>query len=167
MLKHLPADALKIIAKTHLYNKTPVYYADTGIDRRNHNANGVVVTGLTNTAAASKKAAYAKDLNIDQRIAKFKEQLKNKFLYRIPLRYFCDIGKINFPTKIGYRITHFLETNMNKLFESRKLLAVGTAIPSVDAQTIFTKAPFIQLEQILLDKHFRQYLETIMVSKKI
>ena len=32
MLKHLPSDALKTIAKTLLYDKTPVYYADTGID---------------------------------------------------------------------------------------------------------------------------------------
>ena len=32
---------------------------------------------------------------------------------------------------------------------------------------LFTKAPHIQYEQILLDKNFRQYLETIMVSKKI
>ena len=31
----------------------------------------------------------------------------------------------------------------------------------------FTKAPFIQYEQLLLDKNFRQYLETIVVSKKI
>ena len=35
------------------------------------------------------------------------------------------------------------------------------------AQTIFTKAPFLQYEQFLSDKNFRQYLETIMVSKKI
>ena len=32
---------------------------------------------------------------------------------------------------------------------------------------LFTKTPFIQYEQILLDKNFRQHLETIMVSKKI
>ena len=56
---------------------------------------------------------------------------------------------------------------MNKLFESKKLLAAGVAVPSADAQIIFTKAPFIQYEQMLLDKNFRQYLETIMVSKKI
>ena len=79
----------------------------------------------------------------------------------------CDIGKINFPTKIDYRIKLFLETNMNKLFESRKLLGVSATIPSADAKIIFTKAPFIQYEQILLDKNFRQHLETIMVSKKI
>ena len=95
----------------------------------------------------------------------FQNQLKNEFVYRV-LRYLCDIGKINFPTKIDYRIKLFLETNMNKLFESGKLLAAGVAIQTADAQIIFTKAPFIQYEQILLDKNFWQHLETIMVSKK-
>ena len=57
---------------------------------------------------------------------------------------------------------------MNKLFESRKVLAsTTTTIPPVDAEIIFTRAPFIQYQQILLDKNFRQHLETIMVSKKI
>ena len=53
------------------------------------------------------------------------------------------------------------------MFESKKVLATGSSIPSPDVQIIFTKAPYIQYEQILLDKNFRQYLETIMVSKKI
>ena len=97
----------------------------------------------------------------------FKNQLKNEFLYRIPLRYFSDIGKINFPTKVDYRIKLFLETNMEKLFESRKVLAANATIPEVDTEIIFTRAPFIQYEQILLHKNFRQHLETIMVSKKI
>ena len=56
---------------------------------------------------------------------------------------------------------------MEKLFESRKALAANTIIPEVEAQIIFTTAPFVQYEQILLDKNFRQHLETIMVSKKI
>ena len=56
---------------------------------------------------------------------------------------------------------------MKKLFESRKVLASGSPLPTPDAKIIFTKAPYIQYEQILLDKNFRQYLETIMVSKKI
>ena len=56
---------------------------------------------------------------------------------------------------------------MNKLFESRKVLAsTTTMIPSSETEIIFTKAPFIQYEQILLDKNFRQHLETILVSKK-
>ena len=56
---------------------------------------------------------------------------------------------------------------MKKLFNSRKVIATGTAIPAPDAKIIFTKAPYIQYEQVLLDKNFRQYLETIMVSTKI
>ena len=56
---------------------------------------------------------------------------------------------------------------MDKLFESRKVLASSASIPEADAEIIFTRAPFIQYEQILLDKNFRQHLETIMVSKKI
>ena len=60
-----------------------------------------------------------------------------------------------------------MEIERKKLFEPRKVLAAGTAIPAPDAKIIFTKAPFIQYEQILLDKNFRQYLETIMVSKTI
>ena len=83
------------------------------------------------------------------------------------MRCFTDLGKINFPTKIDYRIKLHLEKDMKKLFESRKVLATGSAIPAPDAKIIFTKAPYIQYEQILLDKNFRQYLETIMVSKKI
>ena len=56
---------------------------------------------------------------------------------------------------------------MEKLFESRKAIAANATIPEVDAEIIFTRAPFVQYEQILLDKNFRQHLETIMVSKKI
>ena len=104
-------------------------------------------------------------MRIDGQITKSQAMVKNEHVYRIPLRYFTD--KINFPTKIDYRIKLHLETNMEKLFESRKVLAEGTAVPDPDAKIIFTKAPFIQYKQILLDKNFRQYLETIMVSKKI
>ena len=57
---------------------------------------------------------------------------------------------------------------MGKLLESRKLLSsTTTSTPEPDVNIIFTRAPFIQYEQILLDKNFRQHLETITVSKKI
>ena len=57
---------------------------------------------------------------------------------------------------------------MTRLFESRKVLPSSTtSAPAPDAEILFTRAPFIQYEQILLDKNFRQHLETIMVSKKI
>ena len=167
MLKHLPSDAPETLQKTHLYSKKPVYFASELYDRRNHNSAGVDFTGLNAVQQLERRKQHAKDLNIDERISLFQNQLKKVFVYRIPLRYFSDIGKINFPTKIDYRIKLFLETDMDKLFESRKALAANSAIPAVDAEIIFTRAPFVQCEQILLDKNFRQYLETIMVSKKI
>ena len=55
---------------------------------------------------------------------------------------------------------------MKKLFESRQVITVVATVDP-DAKIIFTKAPFMQYEQLLLDKNFRQYLETIIVSKKI
>ena len=168
MLKHLPKASLKAIQKHLRYSKEPVYYANTAYDRRNCNSKDLTITGLTTAQVSALRKLHSKDLNIDKRIELFHEQLEDEFVYRIPLRYFSDIGKINFPTKIDYRIKLFLETNMSRLFDSRKVLAsTTTAAPEPDVAVLFTRAPFIQYEQILLDKNFRQHLETIMVSKKI
>ena len=93
--------------------------------------------------------------------------MKNEHVYRILVKYFKDLGKINFPLKIDFSIKCQLQTDMKRLFESKKVLAAGSAVPSPDAKIIFTKATFIQYEQILQDKNFRQYLKTIIVSKKI
>ena len=152
--------------KNHLYSKKPVYFEDASWEWRNHNAANLDFTGLTTEQRTAAEQSHAKDLNIDDRISLFQKQLKKEFVYRIPLRYFLDIGKINFRTKIDYRIKLFLETNMERLFESRKALAANAKIPEVDAEIIFTRALFIQYEPISLDKNFRQHLETIMVSKK-
>ena len=102
MLKHLPKDSLKTIEKNHLYSKVPIYFASTLYDRGNHNSANVVLTGLTAAKQTERKEKHAKDLNIDQRIELFQTQLKNEFVSRIPLRYFSDIRKINFSTKIDY-----------------------------------------------------------------
>ena len=145
-----------------------MYFANTNYKRRNFNSKDIVTTGLNTAQIKEKKKNHAKDLNIDERISLFYDQIADKYIYRIPLRYLSDIGKINFPTKIDYRIKLFLETDMNKLFESGKVLpSTTTMIPSADAEIISTRAPFVQYEQILLDKNFRQHLQTIMVSKKI
>ena len=159
VLKHLPKDSLKTIQKHLLYSKEPVFYANTVYDRRNFNGKDVDTTVLSTADATKKKKAQAIDINITKRIELFWNQLKNEFIYRVPLRYFSDIGKINFPTKIDYRIKLQLETSMGKLFESRKLLSSSTtSAPEPDVDIIFTRAPFIQYEQILLDKNFRQHL---------
>ena len=146
MLKHLPKDSLKKIQKMLLYDNTVVYYNKTTMDRRTHNSN--TANDIT-------------DLNINERLQKFNNQLKNEYVYRIPLRYFTDLGKINFPLKIDFRIKCHLKTDMKKLFESKEKVTTAAA---PDAQIIFTKAPFIHYEQFLLDKNFRQDLEKIMVS---
>ena len=167
MLKHLPSDFLKTIQKTHLFSKKPVHFASETYERRNHHSGSLSTTGLSTTETTTAKKQHAKDLNKDDRIKLFKNQLKNEYVYRIPLRYLSDIRKINFSTKTDYRIKLFLETNMEKLFESRKVLAANATIPKVDSEIIFTRVPFVQYEQILLDENFRHHLKTIMVSKKI
>ena len=140
----------------------------TQLTTRNFNGSNVPVTGLSTADATKKKQAHTRDVSIAKRIELFANQLKNEFMYRIPLRYFSDIGKINFPTKIDYSIKLQLETSMGKLFESKKLLSSSTTTtPDPDVAIIFTGASFIQYEQILLDKNLRQHLEPIMVFKKI
>ena len=131
-----------------LYSNKPVYQNRTTIERRTFNS----------TASAD-----IADLNNEQRIKDFQDMLKSKHVYRVPLCYFCDTGKIIFPIIIDFKTKCHLETHM-VLFESKKKL---NPIGAPDAKIIFTKASFLQYEQFLLDKNFRQYLETIMVSKKI
>ena len=97
---------LKKIQKHFLCSKKSVVYPDN-VDRRVHNSNDP--NDIT-------------DDNIDDRIAKFANQLSSKFVYRIPIRYFCDLGKINFPVKIDMKIRCTLETEMKNLFESKKKL---------------------------------------------
>ena len=116
MLKHLPKDTFKKLEKKLLHSNTGIYYNDVEIDRRIHNSYGITTRGLNATQIATLQANYAKDLNIDHRISKFKEMLKNEHVYGVPLRYFTDLGKINFPTKIDYRIKLHLETEMKKIF---------------------------------------------------
>ena len=84
----MPPKALKTIQKTHLFSRKPVYLADVSLERRNHNAAGITLTGLNAAEQRAAKKAHAKDLNIDDRISLFQEQLKNEYIYRIPLRFF-------------------------------------------------------------------------------
>ena len=52
---------------------------------------------------------------------------------------------------------------MKNLLESRKRVSVITA---PDTKIIVTKALFIQYEQFLSNKNFRQYIEKTMKKKK-
>ena len=76
MLKHLPEKYLKKLRKHFLFSEKEVIYT-AGVDRRPNNDN-----------TASKR----NDDNLDDRINKFANQIKDKFTCRIPLRYLCDLG---------------------------------------------------------------------------
>ena len=128
MLKQLPKNSFKNIEKTMLFSKQSINFNKTSFERRTDNRN--TANDIT-------------DLNINERITKFQNQLKNEFVYRISLRYFSDIGKINFLLKIDFRIKCHIETDMKKLFELKKRV---TTIGGPDVKSIFTKALFIQYE---------------------
>ena len=119
MLKHLPKYALETIENTLLYSKKAIHYNKTSPDRRVHND-----TGETQTA---KKRKNATDLNIHERITKF-HMLSDQDVHRIPLKYFTDIGKINFPVKIDFRLKIPLETDMKIFFESRKVITGAATV---------------------------------------
>ena len=102
MLKYLPKKSLVVIRNGFLFSEKDVNYPN-GKDRRVHSL-------TINTAERT-------DNNLDDRTAKFANQIKNKYVYRIPLKYICDIGKINFPQKIDTKICLTSETDMKKLFE--------------------------------------------------
>ena len=120
MVKHLPKDSLKKLEKTMLHCKQSVYYNNTSLDRRIHNGSGIPMSVTDTTAKATLKVNNSKDLNINDRISKFQNQLKDEYVYKIPIRYFTYLGKINFSVKIDFRIKCHLETEMKMLFESKK-----------------------------------------------
>ena len=84
-----------------LYSKQPVYFTKTMLERRTFNSR------MANE--------LIHHLNVNDRITKFQNQVKHEFVFRIPLHYFTDIGKINFPLKIDFRIKCHLEADIKKL----------------------------------------------------
>ena len=88
MRKHLPEKALKI-ENDFLYSKKEVIFKSAIFDKRINTSN---------------TPADITDPNLPQRIAKFAVQLQNEYIYRIPIRYLCNISKMNFPVKIGLKI---------------------------------------------------------------
>ena len=65
-------------------------------------------------------AALRTDANIKDRDDNFSVRLDSKYKYRIPLKYFCDLRKIDFSTKIELKIRCTLETEMKRLFKLTK-----------------------------------------------
>ena len=93
-----------MIEKYLLYSKKTVIIPSNE-DRRSHN---------------NDNEAFRTDDKVEDKEDKFLTQIDSKYVYRIPLKYLCNLGKINFPTKINLKICWTLETNMKQLFESKK-----------------------------------------------
>ena len=98
VLNHLPKKALKIIEKDILWRKKSVIILDVGT-RRSHSDN-----------AEKKRTNH----NFEDRENKSVVQIDSKYVYRVPLKYFWDL------TKIDLKICYTLQTQMEKLFESNK-----------------------------------------------
>ena len=153
MLKHMLDDALDVVQYELLYSNKKVQIRGNR-DRRQHRK------------AAGVNANVRTDDNVEDRIAKFQNQIQTTKYYRIPLKYLCNLGLVNQPIRFNtqWRIT--LETNMQKLFETKENQAAGAAIPnSVDAKIILELAPYILYHQFELEDTFRTYPEGTTISE--
>ena len=80
------------------------------------------------------------DLNIEQRIRNFQDMLNTEHVYRVPLCYFCDTGKMKLPLKIDFQVKCHLETEMKKLFASKKkVTAIGAPESKIKILDITSK----------------------------
>ena len=153
MLKHVPKKALKVIEKDLLYSRKKVKLP-AGKERRDeHTANAENANNRT-------------DDNIDERIQKFQNQLKTDYFYRIPLKYICNLGKVNQPIRFNTKWRITFEQDMQRLFEANTNLGAAAGLPdTVDAKIILKSTPYLLYTQFKLDTNFRNYLETALVSE--
>ena len=82
ILKRIPKDALKTIQNDLLYSRQKVVVSVNNANRRAHYMNAA-------------NAANRTDENLTDRIAKFQDQLKSEYVYRIPLEFLCDLDLVN------------------------------------------------------------------------
>ena len=156
MLKHMPKNALEVLRYDLLYSKKKVKIQPNIEDRQAHRTN------------AGGNDDHRTDDNLDDRIEKFSDQLQTLKLYRISLKFIYNIGLLNqhIKFKMQWRLT--FETNMQRLFESKKNQAAGAAIPNtMDAKIMVDSAPYILYHQFELDDTFRTYLESAMNNLRI
>ena len=77
----MPKDSIKMFENTLLYSKKMVKYPANQDRRPNNNAIAVLRTNE----------------NIAEIIQKLTNMINMTKTYRVPLRYLCDIGKVNHP----------------------------------------------------------------------
>ena len=146
-MKYLPLKSIKRLRKTMLYVNNPVYITNNN-ERRSHNA----------TTDADRS-----DPNLDFRIKTFAEILSSETVYRIPLLYLCNLGKVNFSVNTDTRITITLQGNLNKLFESNK--KVNTIPENPDAFIKFFARPYIAYQETSITQQAGLYQNGILRSR--
>ena len=104
--KHMEGDALKTFQNDLLYSNKKVSLL-TGESRRKHYT--------TQAADANKRT----DVNIDNRLDKFSDQLQNEYYYMIPFRFLCDLGFVNQPVKLNAKWLITFEQDYQELFEKK------------------------------------------------
>ena len=131
-MKYLPEKSVKKLLKTMLYCNKPVYLTGDNTRRPNNDATD----------------ANRTDPNLTYRLKELKAHLFKRWVYKIPLLYLCDLGKVNFAISTDTKIVLTLERNMNKLFESNKKVA---AIPdNPNALINVYDRPYISYQEINL-----------------
>ena len=98
-------DALKAKENDPLYSKKKVVIPGNNANRRVHYT--------TRANAANRMNEYLTD-----RIAKLQDQLKSEYVYRIPLKFLCDLGLVKQCLKFSAKYILTLEMEMQKLFET-------------------------------------------------
>ena len=155
MLEHMPKDALKVIENDLLYSREKVKLPVNEDRRDEHAVNNKDANNRTND-------------NLDERITKFQNQLKNIYWYRIPLKYLCDLGFLNTPIKFNTKWRLTFETDMQRLFESKTNQIATAGLPtSIDAKIIVDLTPYLLYYQFSLEDTFRTYFESAMVSENV
>ena len=139
-MKYLPEKSVKTLLKTMLYSNKAVYL-DKDVDRR-----------PSNDDDAGKRS----DENLTYRIKELKDYLFEKHVYKIPLSMIIDLGLVNFAIKDDTKIIITLECDLNKLFESNKIVAAIPATPDV-LINIYDR-PYISYQEIKLTETVDVYL---------
>ena len=103
MLKHLPAKSLDRIKETLLYDKEKV----------------IIPGGRERRSSTSNTPGDRTDANLTSRIADFHGLIGQKLYCRIPLKYFVNLGLVNFPEKTDTKFIFLLKSNMNKPYPSQ------------------------------------------------
>ena len=155
LLKHMPKDSLKTMQNDQLCSKEKVVIYGNDNDR------GAYYT-TTNATAGNRT-----DEHLTDRITKFHNQIKNKYVYRISLKYLCDVGLVNQWFKFNTTYILALETDMQRLFETKVNQSTNALPTSINASAVFTSAPYIMYKQFKLDDNFRTYLEGTMISEHV